>query len=107
MRWGYSHSVAATRVDVGLTVTTLLMLALGLSCCEEKPAASPAPPATDAERARTLIIDGDPAQAKFVLYNRITGTEGTKEEYRLLLEACNTTNDAACAEECRKHLALP
>ncbi len=61
---------------------------------------------TDAEKARALLLE-NPQQAKFILYNRLTGKAGTREEYQVLREACRApaSYDKACIEQCSKHLA--
>jgi len=64
------------------------------------------PPAVpDVEKARNLLLT-DPAQAKFILYNRLTGRQGTPEEYRVLREACraSASYDKSCIDQCTKHL---
>jgi len=59
----------------------------------------------DVERARALLLT-DPAQAKFILYNRLTGRNGTPEEYRVLREACRAqaAYDKSCIDQCTKKL---
>ncbi len=69
--------------------------------------ATPKPPGMpDVEKARQLLLS-DPAQAKFILYNRLTGKPGTPDEYRVLREACRAaaSYDKSCIEQCTKHLS--
>jgi serine/threonine-protein kinase len=64
---------------------------------------------SDATRAKNALAAGDPVAAKGILYTKLGNdkrSDATDEEVRLLLTACEQTDDQKCVDRCKKRLGL-